>query len=164
MWSGYATAMAIVEGQPGATGIGDTPTGEVSDEVVRLIVGLVGSMKEHFADAAAALGLSTPLGHALMSMGAPCSQRELAGALHYDASNVTGIVDRLEERGLVERQVDPQDRRIRLVVITAAGLELRRTMIERAFTGGKALAGLTAAEQVELRDLLRKIATPVELP
>ena len=164
MWPGYAAGMAIVEGQPGGAAIGEPVDRSVSEEVVRLIVGLMGRMKEHLADSADSLGLSAPMAHALMSMGAPCSQRELAGTLHYDASNVTGIVDRLEERGLVERQVDPLDRRIRLVVVTAAGVELRKTMIERVFANGQTLADLSPDEQLQLRDLLRKVATPVELP
>ncbi|MCU1459121.1 MAG: Transcriptional regulator, MarR family [Actinomycetia bacterium] len=159
--------MAIVEGATETSGIGpseESAERSVAGEVLRLFVGLMGSMKEHLAESADSLGLSAPMAQALMSMGAPCSQRELAGTLHYDASNVTGIVDRLEQGGLVERRVDPKDRRIRLVVITEAGIELRKTLIERVFASGQALAGLSPDEQVQLRDLLRKIATPVEFP
>ena len=41
--------------------------------------------------------------------------RHLASLLKCDPSNVTFLVDRLEERGLVERQTDPADRRVKLV-------------------------------------------------
>src|SRR5947209_2914157 len=46
---------------------------------------------------------------------------ELAGALHCDTSNVTGIVDRLEQRGLVERRSAANDRRVRLLELTERG-------------------------------------------
>ena len=83
----------------------------------------MGRMKAHFETHTAALGLSPPQAHALRSLagGDPLSQRELAAALHCDASNVTGIVDRLEARGLVERQVSQQDRRVKTLLVTAEG-------------------------------------------
>ncbi len=143
---------------------GTAPEWGVAEEVLRLFAGLGVSIKEDVTRSAETLGLNAPMFQALMSMGPnPCSQRELAGTLHYDASNVTGIVDRLVERGLVERQVDPKDRRIRLVVITEAGIELRKQLIQLVLTNGRTLVGLTDDEQLQLRDLLRKIATPVLL-
>ncbi len=156
--------MAVVGGDTGTPAIGEPADRAVAEEVLRLFAGLAMSIKEDVAKSAESLGLSAPMFQALMSMGPPCSQRELAGTLHYDASNVTGIVDRLEERGLVERQVDPKDRRIRLVVVTPAGVELRKQLIELVLVNGHTLVGLSAGEQLQLRDLLRKIATPVDLP
>jgi DNA-binding MarR family transcriptional regulator len=155
--------MSILGGNVSAP-TGTAPDWGVAEEVLRLFAGLGVSIKEDVTRSAESLGLSAPMFHALMSMGGtPCSQRELAGTLHYDASNVTGIVDRLVERGLVERQVDPKDRRIRLVVITEAGIELRKQLIQLVLTNGRTLVGLTDDEQLQLRDLLRKIATPVDL-
>ena len=57
----------------------------------------------------------------------PRTMGELAQHLHCDNSNITGIVDRLTERGLVERRVVEGDRRIKLVALTEAGRELRRS-------------------------------------
>ena len=54
----------------------------------------------------------------------------LAQAWDCDASNVTWIVDRLEERGLVERRMDPNDRRVKAVVLTPLGLKTR-TKLQR---------------------------------
>ena len=51
--------------------------------------------------------------------------RALAEAWHCDASNVTWLVDQLESRHLVERQVSTTDRRVKTVVLTDAGLALR---------------------------------------
>src|SRR6266516_2117480 len=56
---------------------------------------------------------------------------ELAGELHCDTSNVTGIVDRLEDRGLVERRSAAHDRRVKLLELTERGAELGREVGSR---------------------------------
>ena len=58
---------------------------------------------------------------------------ELAEHLYCDASNVTGIVDRLEGRGLVERKPDPNDRRVKRLVLTPQGQTLWQAHHDRIF-------------------------------
>jgi DNA-binding MarR family transcriptional regulator len=82
--------------------------------------------------------------------------RHLAQALACDNSNVTGIVDRLEARGLVERRAAPNDRRVKMLVVTPAGAALRRRVKERMEEPPEPLKRLTEDEQRTLRDLLRK--------
>lgn len=55
---------------------------------------------------------------------APTSMRQLAQLLGCDASNVTGLTDRLERRGLVERRGLPSDRRVKQVAVTPEGMAL----------------------------------------
>ena len=55
----------------------------------------------------------------------------LAGAWKCDASNVTWLVDRLEEHGLAERRAHPADRRIRTVALTQKGAEERAAKSKR---------------------------------
>jgi DNA-binding MarR family transcriptional regulator len=86
----------------------------------------------------------------------PVPMRELASKLSCDNSNVTGIVDRLEARGLVERRPDPDDRRVKMLVVTPEGADVRRRVRERMEQPPEALQALTAAEQRTLRDLMRK--------
>lgn len=81
----------------------------------------------------------------------------LAGALICDASNVTGIVDKLEARGLVVRQGDPADRRVKMLAVTEAGAELRQRLIASASEPPPAISGLSTAEQKSLCDLLAKM-------
>jgi len=57
------------------------------------------------------------------------SQTELGRQLLTHRSNVTGLVDRLEKRGLVERRAAPQDRRVYRVLLTSAGEKLLRTIL-----------------------------------
>jgi DNA-binding MarR family transcriptional regulator len=51
-------------------------------------------------------------------------QRTLASSIGFDTSTIGGVIDRLERRGLIERQASASDRRVRLLVVTAAGAEL----------------------------------------
>jgi DNA-binding MarR family transcriptional regulator len=86
----------------------------------------------------------------------PVPMRELAHALACDNSNVTGIVDRLEERGLVCRRPCENDRRVKLLCITPEGMELRTRVKQRLQEPPAALQRLSPAEQRQLRDLLLK--------
>jgi MarR family transcriptional regulator, organic hydroperoxide resistance regulator len=86
----------------------------------------------------------------------PIPMSRLAGALMCDASNVTGLVDRLEDRGLVQRQSAPGDRRIKMLALTPAGARVRRELDARLGNPPPGLAALSPAEQRALRDLLRR--------
>ena len=86
----------------------------------------------------------------------PKPMRELATALACDNSNVTGIIDRLEDRGLVQRRAAANDRRVKMLVVTPKGQELRRQIKARMEEAPEQLLRLDADEQRALRDLLRK--------
>jgi DNA-binding MarR family transcriptional regulator len=80
---------------------------------------------------------------------------ELADALYCHASNVTGIVDRLESRGLVERRPGAGDRRVRTLVLTTEGAEVRAQVVALLSEPPEAIARLPEADQRALRDILR---------
>ena len=90
----------------------------------------------------------------------PVPMRDLAEALACDNSNVTGIIDRLEDRGLVERRPSPADRRVKMLVVTEAGVDVRRRVKDRMEEAPEPLKRLTSEEQVVLRDLMRKALAP----
>jgi DNA-binding MarR family transcriptional regulator len=92
----------------------------------------------------------------LLDPGTPVPMRELATAMACDNSNVTGIIDRLEDRGLVERRAAPHDRRVKMLVVTPAGADLRRQIKARLSEPPEPLLRLGPDEQRLLRDLLRK--------
>ena len=71
----------------------------------------------------------------------------LAEALACDASNVTGLVDRLESRGLVRRKPTAEDRRVKVLELTPAGVRLRSTVLERMTKPPDTLDRLSADEQ-----------------
>jgi MarR family transcriptional regulator, organic hydroperoxide resistance regulator len=92
----------------------------------------------------------------VLEPGEPVPMRELARALHCDNSNVTGIVDRLEDRGLVQRRGALHDRRVKMLTVTAAGADLRGQLDQRLSDPPEPLARLSSADQRVLRDIMRR--------
>ena len=88
----------------------------------------------------------------------PKAMRDLAEHYGCDASYVTALVDDLEERGYAERRPHPSDRRIRTVVLTPSGADVKERLTEMLWTPPPAFSALSTAEQRQLRDLLRKVA------
>jgi DNA-binding MarR family transcriptional regulator len=86
----------------------------------------------------------------------PKPMSELAASMFCDASNITGIADRLESRGLVERRSAERDRRVKMLVLTPEGERVRAAIVDRLLQPPEALTSLSAADQRALRDLLRR--------
>jgi DNA-binding MarR family transcriptional regulator len=89
----------------------------------------------------------------------PLSQQELGGALRINPSNLVGLLDALEEDGLVVRPRDPADRRRHLVGLTTAG-QRRLVQAKRAVTQAEQdlLAPLDSRERALLHDFLERLA------
>ena len=113
---------------------------------------------EHFA-LLRELGL-TP-GHlkvlAIIDPDAPRPIGVIADAMRCDASQMTWLVDRLEERELVERRPMPTDRRVRTIALTPRGVEVRRLVLDKLFEPPEELIRLDAATLEDLRAHLRKL-------
>jgi DNA-binding MarR family transcriptional regulator len=103
-------------------------------------------------------GLTFPQAHALRLLDPerPLPMNEIADRLVCDASNVTGIADRLESRGLIERRPGSGDRRVKMLALTAAGAEARERVIEAMTEPPAEIAALSPADQRALRDILRR--------
>ncbi len=84
----------------------------------------------------------------------PRPMGELAQRMHCDNSNITGIVDRLTERGLVERRAADGDRRVKLVALTEAGDRLQAELTRRRAEPPPELASLPQADLRKLRQIL----------
>jgi DNA-binding MarR family transcriptional regulator len=88
--------------------------------------------------------------------GGPQPMGELAKYLGCDSSNITGITDRLEERGLVRREADEDDRRVKNLVLTGKGDKLRAKITVRLAEPPPFIANLSEKDQVALRDIMRR--------
>jgi len=79
----------------------------------------------------------------------------LAATLSCDASNVTGLVDRLESRGLVQRRPSADDRRVKVIHLTTAGSRVRSQLLRRMTGGTRPLSKLSRDQQRTLVEILR---------
>ena len=80
----------------------------------------------------------------------------LADSLHCDASNVTGIVDRLESRGLIERRSSPEDRRVKMLAVTAEGQRIREQIGAKMSEPPPPIADLSTEDQQALGEILSR--------
>lgn len=88
------------------------------------------------------------------------TQIEIATTLDLDKSTLMAILDRLEDQGLVVREADPSNRRIRIPVTTPAGKQvLDRVLTARDRAVDRTLSGFSDADTAQLRTLLWRIAT-----
>ena len=135
----------------------DPPT-----DVWRMMTGLMIERKQNFPGIAARYGLNPGALHALLSLdeNEPQSMSALAGAWRCDASNVTWLVDRLEEKGLVERRAHATDRRVRTVVLTRKGAKTRAQAQALLFEAPESIRNLSPADLAALQRILTKIAPP----
>jgi len=127
-------------------------------EVVDLIGSVVARYHEEYESAAAGHALTGAQARLLSLLSLePLPMRRLAQRLKCEPSNVTGIVDRLEARGLVERRPDPADRRVKLAVATEEGRRVARSLQDSLRFAREPLAGLSEQERIALRDALRRM-------
>lgn len=97
----------------------------------------------------------------LIEPGRPLPMSRLADTLSCDASNVTGLVDRLESRGLVRRQPSVEDRRVKVLQLTPAGSRLRTQLLRQMAGRSLPLAKLSLEER---RTLVRILEALVDEP
>jgi MarR family transcriptional regulator, organic hydroperoxide resistance regulator len=137
-----------------ATELGRTDPGS---EAWSLMHWMMVTNKQRFFAMAQEFELAPQQMIALRMLGAgPRKMSDLAQSLFCDNSNVTGIVDRLEERGLVRREAAEGDRRVRLLVLTKAGERMRVEITKRMAEPPAPIASLSEKDQRALRDILKR--------
>jgi DNA-binding MarR family transcriptional regulator len=124
-------------------------------EIVKLVMDLSRNLMSHYDAELAELHLTFPQAMLLRQLGDALPMNEAAGKLHCDPSNVTGIVDRLEARGLIERRLLTKDRRVKHLALTPAGRRLRRR-VEAILSAAPGVSDLGASDQTALLNLLSR--------
>ncbi|MCA3307926.1 MAG: MarR family transcriptional regulator [Roseomonas sp.] len=111
------------------------------------------------AEAQAAEGLVSPEYAALASLDEEpgLDQKRLGEAIGVDRNTIGIVVERLEQRGLLTREVDKEDRRARILRLTPEGTALRRRLRPRMLAANaRAIEALTEDEAKTLLALLRR--------
>jgi len=143
--------------------VGETPPGgQRIEEIAQLLFGVTEQMRQNFEEMCERFDLTPPQARALLIMDEKAPMKALADVLRCDASNVTGITDRLEARGLVRRESTKGDRRVRLLALTPRGKRLRRQLQESIESKSPVTAGLSPIERETLRDLLAKLVADAD--
>jgi DNA-binding MarR family transcriptional regulator len=132
--------------------------GSPAERTWELLHELLFAERRRFFDAAAEFDLHPAQAGALLHLDeeAGLPMHEIATLLACDNSNVTGIVDRLEARGLVTRRPGEQDRRVKYIVPTADGLAVRAEMRARMARVPIGIERLSVREQQLLYELLTR--------
>jgi DNA-binding MarR family transcriptional regulator len=136
----------------------------VAQEAWGLFFQLALRNRGRLVDALTRLGLTFPQAHLLRLLAPdhPRPMSDFAVRLVCDASNVTGLADRLEARGLIERRSAEHDRRVKVLALTEAGEHVREQVIRAMQEPPAVVAALPAADQRALRDILRRALDAAE--
>ncbi|MFC5909519.1 MarR family winged helix-turn-helix transcriptional regulator [Streptacidiphilus monticola] len=139
---------------------GTTKTGTAPSKaaLMEVFAAIGAAYYQDFASVAARHGLTSVQAKVLGAIvREPVPMRGLADMLVCDASNVTGIIDRLESRGLVRRETSPQDRRVKVVVATDEGREALLAVREDMEAAQRALDLLSPEERTSLYGMLTRV-------
>jgi len=138
------------------------PPKELRSSTAHLLKRLGWAIKDRSIGAYEATGLS-PYHHAVLAVldeGPPETQAMIADALGYDRSHLVGLLDELEERGLIERRRDPSDRRRHLAKLTPEGKRtLNRFRAIAKSVDDEFFAPLDAEQREALHALLLQLAS-----
>ncbi|MFC8619928.1 MarR family winged helix-turn-helix transcriptional regulator [Micromonospora purpureochromogenes] len=131
----------------------------LAGDAVRRIMHIASAIRHYQDVEIGELGLTPAAARALdeLDPDRPLPARDLAEQLRCDRSNVTALVDKLEQAGLVERRVDPADRRQKTLVVTDAGRRMRER-VHRVMSDSRLLTGLSTDELATLRELVWKVS------
>jgi DNA-binding MarR family transcriptional regulator len=136
---------------------GSPPADGHAEDSWAAVIALCFSVRDWWTAVCSELDLTPSQGMALRSLDRPLSMSTLAEALACDASNITGIVDKLESRGLIARRGADNDRRVKLLCVTDRGRSLRDRLVKRLLVPPAALAALPLDFKTRLTTTLHKL-------
>ncbi|WP_017241991.1 MarR family transcriptional regulator [Streptomyces sp. SS] len=130
-------------------------------QLMELLSVSLGAYYGDFTVAAASENLTASQGKALTVLRrGPAAMRALAETMTCDASNMTGIIDRLEKRALVRREPDASDRRVKNVILTAEGERVTDAIRAKMRTTQAGLDSLDDEDRASLYTLLERVFAP----
>lgn len=133
---------------------------QIDRDVCKLAHQFTHALDVHVRRVAEQLGITATQVVALRELSDPITARELATRMSCEPSNVTFVLDRLEQQSLIQRQPHPTDRRAKQIVLTPTGRRCRANVLQHLSTQSP-LVPLTAAQQKTFRDLLQTLTADV---
>jgi len=132
---------------------------QAGDELWELLIEFSLSQRVWWTEVCDGVGLTPTQGLALRLLDpqTPMAMNALADNMVCDASNVTGVVDKLEARGLIERKAAENDRRVKILAVTERGRELRKRLFAEAAKPPAAIRGLPQDVREKLSAALRAL-------
>ncbi len=130
-------------------------------DVLDAVAGLIAELLARGERVAETFGIPKFFIKALHLLDGPLAMKDLGRRMHCDPSFVTGIADMLEKRGLAARESDPGDRRVKKLVLTPAGQELKQQVEQAVLEHMPWRTALSTDERHCLLALIRKMAPPL---
>jgi DNA-binding MarR family transcriptional regulator len=135
---------------------GDSTT-DVNVEILDGMAELFAAMLTRAEEVAQQHGVPIFFLKVLHRLDCPMAMKDLGQRMRCDPSFVTNIADQLEKRGLATRESDPGDRRVKRIVLTPAGLELKQRIETEILSGLPWRQALDNDERACLLGLVRKL-------
>jgi DNA-binding MarR family transcriptional regulator len=132
---------------------------QLDTEILNSLAGLIGQVMAYGEKIAQRFSFPSFFIKALHTLDCPMAMKELGRRMHCDPSFVTVIADGLEQRGLARREAQPGDRRIKNLVLTDEGTELRQRVQRELVAQMPWSKVLNTHEREQLLALLRKMAS-----
>ncbi len=127
-------------------------------EILDRVAGMFARLLAEGEGLAKAFGIPTFVIKALHMLDTPLAMKDLGRRMHCDPSFITSIADTLERRGLAARESDPADRRVKRLVLTPAGAELKRRLEDEILARTPWRRKLSPDERTSLLALLRTMS------
>jgi DNA-binding MarR family transcriptional regulator len=130
-------------------------------EILDAVAGLFAQLVTEGEAVAKSFGIPVFVIKALHMLDTPLAMKDLGRRMHCDPSFITSIADTLEKYGLAAREPDPGDRRVKRLVLTPAGAELKWRIEDDALSRAPWRQALTTEQRASLLALLHTMSPPL---
>ena len=130
-------------------------------EILDAVAGLFAQLVTEGEAVAKSFGIPVFVIKALHMLDTPLAMKDLGQRMHCDPSFITSIADTLEKYGLAAREADPGDRRVKRLVLTPAGAELKERIENEVLSHAPWRQALTTEQRASLLTLLHTMSPPL---
>ncbi len=130
-------------------------------EILDSVAGLFGRLVAEGEALAKSFGIPVFVIKALHMLDNPLAMKDLGQRMHCDPSFITSIADTLEKHGLAVREPDPADRRVKRLVLTPAGADLKARLEDEVLSRTPWRQFLSREQRASLLALIRAMSPPL---